>query len=315
MDNYIEKILMAVNRVIIGKEEALYHILAAIICGGHLLIEDVPGTGKTTLAKTLARVLGCTFSRIQFTPDLMPSDIIGLSIYDREKGEFVFQPGPVISQFVLADEINRTSPKTQAALLEAMAEKQVTVDGVTYPLPKPFIVIATQNPVEYEGTYPLPEAQLDRFMLRVKLGYPDSGSEQQIIRLDPDRSVTAEVEEVIRPEMLLEFKEEATRVFLADILEDYIVRLIRATRVHPDLLLGISPRGGQHLYRVVRALALIRGRNFVLPDDIKEIVPAVFSHRLLVKPEARLKGKTVAGILQEILSAISVPVYADDQLP
>lgn len=315
MDNYIEKILMAVNRVIIGKEEALYHILAAIICGGHLLIEDVPGTGKTTLAKTLARVLGCTFSRIQFTPDLMPSDIIGLSIYDREKGEFVFQPGPVISQFVLADEINRTSPKTQAALLEAMAEKQVTVDGVTYPLPRPFIVIATQNPVEYEGTYPLPEAQLDRFMLRVKLGYPDSGSEQQIIRLDPDRSVTAEVEEVIRPEMLLEFKEEATRVFLADILEDYIVRLIRATRVHPDLLLGISPRGGQHLYRVVRALALIRGRNFVLPDDIKEIVPAVFSHRLLVKPEARLKGKTVAGILQEILSAISVPVYADDQLP
>jgi MoxR-like ATPase len=310
----IKIILDTMNRVIIGKEDALNHILAGIFCGGHLLIEDVPGTGKTTLAKALARVLGCTFNRIQFTPDLMPSDVIGLSIYDRDKEAFVFQPGPIISQFVLADEINRTSPKTQAALLEAMAEKQVTVDGVTYPLPKPFIVIATQNPVEYEGTYPLPEAQLDRFMLRVRLGYPEPEHEEQIIKLDPDRAIPAWIDEIINPEMLLALKEQADKIFMAEVLEDYLIRLISQTRVHPDLLLGISPRGGQHLYRVARALALVKERNYVLPDDIKEIAPAVFEHRLIVRPEARLKGKTVELIVQEILLKTHVPVYVDDRV-
>jgi MoxR-like ATPase len=244
----------------------------------------------------------------------MPSDIIGLSIYDRIEGCFVFQPGPVVSQFVLADEINRTSPKTQAALLEAMAEQQVTVDGVTYPLPEPFIVMATQNPIEYEGTYPLPEAQLDRFMMRVNLGYPKADLEQQIVRLDPGRSLPAALEKVIDAAELVALQKELAEVYLASVLEDYIVRLTRATRMHPDLLLGVSPRGGQYLYQGSRALAAVKGRDFVLPDDIKEIVPSVFSHRLIVKPEARLKGKTAAAILQEILLQTHVPVFIDDRI-
>ncbi len=310
----IAGILAAVNRVLIGKEKTVSHLLTGILCGGHLLIEDVPGTGKTTLAKAMAAVLGCSYKRIQFTPDLMPSDIIGLSIYDRKEGRFVFQPGPVVSQFVLADEINRTSPKTQAALLEAMAEKQVTVDGVTYPLPEPFIVMATQNPIEYEGTYPLPEAQLDRFMMCVSLGYPEADMEQLIVRLDPGRGLPAVLEKIVDAAELVAMQKELAEVYLAAILEDYIVRLTRATRTHPDLLLGVSPRGGQYLYQASRALAAVKGRDFVLPDDIKEIVPPVFSHRLIVKPEARLKGKTAAAILQEILLQTNVPVFIDDRV-
>ena len=289
----IAGILAAVNRVLIGKEKTVTHLLTGILCGGHLLIEDVPGTGKTTLAKAMAAVLGCSYKRIQFTPDLMPSDIIGLSIYDRKEGRFVFQPGPVVSQFVLADEINRTSPKTQAALLEAMAEKQVTVDGVTYPLP---------------------EAQLDRFMMCVSLGYPEADMEQLIVRLDPGRGLPAVLEKVVDAEELVAMQKELAEVYLAAILEDYIVRLTRATRTHPDLLLGVSPRGGQYLYQASRALAAVKGRDFVLPDDIKEIVPPVFSHRLIVKPEARLKGKTAAAILQEILLQTNVPVFIDDRV-
>lgn len=309
----IREILTAVSQVIVGKDDKLSYLLAGILCGGHLLVEDVPGTGKTTLAKTLAVVLGCSFKRIQFTPDLMPSDIIGLSIYDRERGEFVYQPGPVMSQFVLADEINRTSPKTQAALLEAMAEKQVTVDGISYPLPEPFIVMATQNPIEYEGTYPLPEAQLDRFMMQITLGYPDQEYEQQIVKLDPARSLPEELDKVVDAAGLIEMQRQLDSVYLAAILEDYIVRLTRASRTHPDLLLGVSPRGGQYLYRASRALAAVRGRDFVLPDDIKELLPPVFSHRLIVRPEAKLKGRTAADILQEILIQTHVPVFIDDR--
>ena len=309
----IREILTAVSRVIVGKDDKLSYLLAGILCGGHLLVEDVPGTGKTTLAKTLAAVLGCSFKRIQFTPDLMPSDIIGLSIYDRERGEFVYQPGPVMSQFVLADEINRTSPKTQAALLEAMAEKQVTVDGISYPLPEPFIVIATQNPIEYEGTYPLPEAQLDRFMMQITLGYPDQEYEKQIVKLDPARSLPEGLDKVVDAVGLIEMQRQLECVYLAAGLEDYIVRLTRATRTHPDLLLGVSPRGGQYLYRASRALAAVRGRDFVLPDDIKELLPPVFSHRLIIRPEARLKGRKAADILQEILIQTYVPVLIDDR--
>jgi MoxR-like ATPase len=309
----IREILTAVNRVIVGKEDKLAYLLAGILCGGHLLVEDVPGTGKTTLAKTLAVVLGCSFKRIQFTPDLMPSDIIGLSIYDRERSEFVYQPGPVMSQFVLADEINRTSPKTQAALLEAMAEKQVTVDGISYPLPEPFIVMATQNPIEYEGTYPLPEAQLDRFMMQITLGYPDYEYEKQIVKLDPARSLPEELDKVIDAAGLVEMQRQLDCVYLAAVLEDYIVGLTRASRIHPDLLLGVSPRGGQYLYRASRALAAVKGRDFVLPDDIKELLPPVFSHRLIVRPEARLKGKTGEDILEEILHQTHVPVFIDDR--
>ena len=306
--------MAAVNRVLIGKEKEIAYLLAGILSGGHLLVEDYPGTGKTTLAKTMAQVLGCTFKRIQFTPDLMPSDIIGLSIYRRAEDRFVYQPGPVMSQFLLADEINRTSPKTQAALLEAMAERQVTVDGVTYPLPEPFIVMATQNPIEFEGTYPLPEAQLDRFMMRVTLGYPEQELEQQIVRIDPNRNLPAPVEKVVDSKELVAMQRALDKVFLAAVLEDYIVRLTRATRTHPDLLLGVSPRGGQHLYQASRALAAIRERDFVLPDDIKEVLPPVFSHRLILKPEARLKGRTAVLILQEILFQTHVPVFIDDRV-
>lgn len=308
------EIMAAVNRVLIGKEKEIAYLLAGILSGGHLLVEDYPGTGKTTLAKTMAEVLGCTFKRIQFTPDLMPSDIIGLSIYRRAEDRFVYQPGPVMSQFLLADEINRTSPKTQAALLEAMAERQVTVDGVTYPLPEPFIVMATQNPIEFEGTYPLPEAQLDRFMMRVTLGYPEQELEQQIVRIDPNRNLSAPVQKVVDSKELVAMQRALDKVFLAAVLEDYIVRLTRATRTHPDLLLGVSPRGGQHLYQASRALAAIRERDFVLPDDIKEILPPVFSHRLILKPEARLKGRTAVLILQEILFQTHVPVFIDDRV-
>ncbi len=306
----IGEILEAVNTVILGKQETVGVMLAVIISGGHILLEDVPGTGKTTLCKAMAKVLGCTFQRIQFTPDLMPSDIIGITVYDQSGGEFVFKPGPIMSQFVLADEINRTSPKTQAALLEAMAENQVTVDGATYPLPSPFIVAATQNPIEYEGTYPLPEAQLDRFMARLAIGYPAAEDEERIYQLGSREPLTAATEELIDPDVLLQWREEADRVFVSGPLEHYMVRLARATREDDDLLLGVSVRGGRHLYRAVRGYALVQGRDFVLPDDIKTMVEPVFAHRLILRPEARLKGKNASAVLAEILARIPVPVSA-----
>ncbi len=312
--NRVEDILAQVNKVIIGKNDTVAAMLAGILSAGHILIEDVPGTGKTTLSRVMARVLGCTFSRIQFTPDLMPSDIIGLSIYDRSREQFVFKPGPVMSQFLLADEINRTSPKTQAALLEAMAEKQVTVDGVTHPLPEPFIVAATQNPIEYEGTYPLPEAQLDRFMMRLKLGYAEESEEMKIIALDHEESSFDTVREVITSAELLEMRGEVKKVHMAETLHGYITRLTRATRDHADILLGVSARGGQYLYRVSKGVAFVRGRDYVLPDDIKDMVGAVFSHRLLLKPEARLKGKDETHVLEEILHQTFLPVNIEDRI-
>ncbi len=304
----VQEVLEGISRVIIGKKEVISSILAGILSGGHLLIEDVPGTGKTTLSKVMAKTLGCTFKRIQFTPDLMPSDILGLSVYDRQKGEFVFKPGPVMSQFVLADEINRTSPKTQAALLEAMAEGQVTVDGATYVLPEPFIVIATQNPIEYEGTYPLPEAQLDRFMMRLALGYPEIEDEQKILQIGSGNSFFKEVKMVITADELTAIQQKTKQVYMAEILQHYIARLTKETRAHPDLLLGVSSRGAQHLYRVAKGIALVRGRDYVLPDDIQAMVISVFAHRLILKPEARLKGKERSDVLNEILDQIYVPV-------
>lgn len=305
----MEKILANVSRVIIGKEDVVSRLLTGILCNGHLLIEDVPGVGKTTLVKTLAKTLGCSFARIQFTPDLMPSDIVGLSVYDKKRGDFVFKPGPVMSQIILADEINRTSPKTQASLLEAMAERQVTVDGVTYPLPQPFIVMATQNPIEYEGTYPLPEAQLDRFMMRVALGYPAEQDEERVVQMNPGGGgLTEAVQAVITAAGLVELQRQIDEVYMAGALERYIVTLTRATRAHADILLGVSPRGGQYLYRAAKGAAFVRGRNFVLPDDIKAMVAPVFSHRLILKPEARLKGKNAFDVLQEILHQTRVPV-------
>lgn len=304
-------ILQNINKVFIGKEEVISKIMTGILCGGHLLIEDVPGVGKTTLAKVIAKTLGCSFSRIQFTPDLMPADIIGISVYDKGRDEFVYRPGPVMSQIVLADEINRTSPRTQSSLLEAMEEGQVSVDGVTYKLPDPFIVIATQNPVEFEGTYPLPEAQLDRFMLRITIGYPGSEDERRILRLPAGKNLLQSVEAVITPEELLQLQRQAREVHLAGSLESYIIELARASRNHADVLLGTSPRGAKHLYLAAKGLAFIKGRDYVLPDDIKEMLAFVFAHRIILKPEALLKGITVLDIIAEIAERIPVPVMVD----
>ena len=302
-------ILQNINKVFIGKEEVISKIMTGILCGGHLLIEDVPGVGKTTLAKVIAKTLGCSFSRIQFTPDLMPADIIGISVYDKGRDEFVYRPGPVMSQIVLADEINRTSPRTQSSLLEAMEEGQVSVDGVTYKLPDPFIVIATQNPVEFEGTYPLPEAQLDRFMLRITIGYP--GSEDEEVSTARRKNLLQSVEAVITPKELLQLQRQAKEVHLAGSLESYIIELARASRNHADVLLGISPRGAKHLYLAVKGLAFIKGRNYVLPDDIKEMLAFVFAHRIILKPEALLKGITALDIIAEIAERTPVPVMVD----
>ncbi len=309
----ISRVLANVDKVIIGKREVVSRLLTGILCGGHLLIEDVPGVGKTTLVKALAITLGCTFKRIQFTPDLMPADIVGITVYDKGKGDFLFKPGPIMSQVVLADEINRTSPKTQSSLLEAMAEGQVTVDGVTHPLPQPFVVMATQNPIEYEGTFPLPEAQLDRFMMRITLGYPGQEDENRIIKLPAGDDPLAGLSPVVSPPELMAMQQRAARIYIANSLENYIVTLTRSTRSHPAVLLGVSPRGGQYLYRAAKGEAFLQGRDYVLPDDIKAVIGPVFTHRLILKPEARLKGKDAAAVLKEILLTAPVPVVPHGQ--
>ena len=307
----VQRILDNVKKVIIGKDDVITKLLAGILCGGHILIEDVPGVGKTTLVEALARTLGCTFSRIQFTPDLMPADIIGISVLDKSKEQFIYRPGPIMKQVVLADEINRTSPRTQASLLEAMAEGQVSVDGTTYALPAPFIVLATQNPIEYEGTYPLPEAQLDRFMMRISIGYPAFEDEREIIKIPVGKGSLQELESVVTPAELLTMQKQTTEVFMANKLESYIVELTQVTRNHNDVLLGVSPRGGQHLYRAAKGLAVINNRDYVLPDDIKEMLAPVFSHRLVLKPDALLKGRCAQDVITEILSNTRVPLIPD----
>lgn len=296
-----------IQQVIVGKSKEVQYVLVALLAGGHVLVEDVPGVGKTTLVRALAKSLGCRFQRLQFTPDLLPSDVIGVSVYNPQNGEFTFRTGPIFSQIVLADEINRTSPKTQSALLESMAEGQVTVDGVSHPLPHPFLVLATQNPIEYEGTFPLPEAQLDRFLIRLKLGYPSLEEERAIVR----RSRQAPLEQlaaVASEEDVLAAQMQVPDVLLDSSLEDYIVRLVHRTRQHSDVYLGVSPRGSIALSRSAQALALIRGRSYVTPDDIKEMVPLALGHRLLLKPESRLYGGTPEKVLSDILAQVPVPV-------
>lgn len=309
----IERIISDVGNIIIGKRESITRVLVGVLCGGHLLIEDVPGVGKTTLVKAFARVLGCSFQRIQFTPDLMPSDILGVSVYRKEKEQFVFTPGPIMNQVILADEINRTSPKTQASLLEAMAEKQITVDGVTYKLPEPFIVMATQNPIEYEGTFPLPEAQLDRFMMRISLGYPRPEEEKKVLHVPLEAGYLDELEPVINAGELCGMQQQVKDVFTAPTLESYLVDLAWGTRKHPDILLGVSPRGSQHLHRAAKGAAYVQGRDYVLPDDIKSMAGPVFSHTLLLKPEARLKGSKIEDVLSDILNKTHVPVAPYDK--
>ncbi len=297
-----------VEKVIVGKADVIDLCLAAILCQGHILIEDVPGIGKTTLAKALARSLGCTFRRIQFTPDLLPSDVTGISFFNQKTQAFEFRAGPVLTQILLADEINRATPRTQSALLEAMQERQITVDGETMPLPWPFLVLATQNPIELEGTFPLPEAQVDRFMLRVKLGYPTAAEEETIVtRFEHDDPMTT-LQPVVASAELAALADEQRTIHVDDSIRHYIVEMVRATRSNQAIELGASPRGSLFLTKGAQALAALRGRSFVIPDDAKYLAPFVLAHRVTISPQARLRGRTKEDIVSEIVGNVPVPV-------
>jgi MoxR-like ATPase len=301
-----ERVVANVERVIIGKHAEVRMALVALLCEGHILIEDVPGVGKTMLAKALSKSIGCSFRRIQFTPDLLPSDVTGLSIFNQKTAEFEFRPGPIMAQVVLADEINRATPKTQSALLECMEERQATIDGVSYPMPTPFLVIATQNPIEYEGTFALPEAQLDRFMLRLRLGYPKPMEE--IVILDEQKRLHPidDLRQVLDLEELRQMQSAVKEVYVDQTVADYIVRLVTATREHPDVYLGASPRGSLNLYRASQAFAALDGRDYVIPDDIKTLAVAILAHRLIVKSQAALREIDPDAIVREVLSQVPI---------
>jgi len=302
-----QKIVDNVEQVIVGKHEAVQSTVVALLCEGHLLIEDVPGTGKTMLAKSVAKSLGCKFRRIQFTPDMLPSDVTGISVFNQKTREFEFRPGPVMAQIVLTDEINRATPKTQSALLEAMEERQLTVDGVTYPMERPFLVLATQNPIEYEGTFPLPEAQLDRFMLRVHLGYPSSQDEITMLDGQQFTHPVTRIEQVVPTEELMAAQEQIKSIHISDLIKEYIVSLVNVTRKHPDVYLGASPRGSLALYKTGQARAAIAGRDYVIPDDIKALAIETLAHRLIISPSARIKNVDPRAVVQEILDSTPVP--------
>ena len=303
-----ERLQANIQRVIVGNDDVVRLALVALLTEGHILLEDVPGTGKTTLARSIACSLGCTFRRIQFTPDLMPSDITGINYYNQKLGEFVFREGPLIAQVVLADEINRATPRTQAALLEAMEERQLTVEGVTLRLPSPFLVLATQNPVELEGTFPLPEAQLDRFLMRLKLGYPDEDAEDQILERFESENPLETLEPVIEAEELVRLARALRSLHVDPSVRRYAVQIVRATREDPAFELGASPRASLALFRASRAFAAINGRDFVLPDDVKQMARYVLPHRLILSTQARLRGRGVDELLDEILARVPVPV-------
>ena len=307
----IDLLQAAIERVIRGKPEAVRLAIVTLLAGGHLLVEDVPGVGKTTLAHALARSLDCSFQRVQFTSDLLPSDVIGLSVYNQHDGRFEWKPGPIFASVVLADEINRTTPKTQSALLEAMAERQVTVEGVTHALPQPFIVIATQNPIEHHGTYPLPESQLDRFMLRLRVGYPSADDEKQILRDREHAEPLDEVQPVMSGQDVLELQAAVSEVSVDDAIVDYLMRIVTATRSSEMLDLGVSPRGTLALFRAAQALALTEDRIYCIPDDIKRLVIPVFAHRLTVSSRyssAMRRSEEAEAVLREIMKTVSVPL-------
>lgn len=304
----IQSIIDNVERIIIGKREVIELAVCSFLCKGHVLIEDVPGVGKTSLVYAIAKSLDCSFRRIQFTPDILPSDITGFSIYNQKSGEFEYRPGAIMAQIVLADEINRTSPKTQSSLLEVMEENQVTVDGKTYAVMQPFIVFATQNPVEYLGTYPLPEAQLDRFFMRISLGYPDAADESRMLSRFKEDDPIDSLEAVADVGRLLQAQEEVRKVHVADNINDYIVSLMRATRDNPNLSLGGSPRASLCLYRAAQAWAYYSGRDYVVPDDVVKMVMPVTEHRLVLKQEAKLRKVTPQGIIQDTLTNVQPPL-------
>ena len=302
-----EAVTANIERAIQGKRPTIELVVSSLVAEGHVLIEDVPGVGKTLLAKALARSIDCSFQRIQFTPDLLPTDVTGVSVWDRERNTFTFRPGPVFGNVVLGDEINRASPKTQAALLEAMEERQVTIDGETHALAEPFIVIATQNPIEHEGTYPLPEAQLDRFMVRLTMGYPERSKELEMLQTHGSTSSFNDLKAVVHAEDIVRMSSNARQVHVADVLRGYLIDVAEATRIHPDILLGASPRATLFLQRASRAIAAAAGRDYASPDDVKAIINPVLNHRLIVRPEAQMRGVTVSDVLEEVVSSVPVP--------
>jgi MoxR-like ATPase len=296
------------SRVIVGKEEVVDLLVVALLCEGHVLFEDVPGIGKTMLAKSLARSLGCSFQRIQFTPDLLPSDITGITFYNQKTGEFAFRPGPLLAQIVLADEINRATPRTQSALLEAMEEQQISIERETIKLPRPFVVIATQNPIELEGTFPLPEAQLDRFLMRLRLDYPSQSEERLILQRFKEEQPLLDLKPVLDAEQLQGLQKMIRKVHVEPGVENYVVELVRATRNHSGIELGVSPRGTLALYRASQAYAAIHGRNYVIPDDVKRVARPVLSHRMIATSQSRLHGRVMEQIVDDILHSVAVPV-------
>jgi MoxR-like ATPase len=310
---FASKIIDNVEKVIIGKREQIELLLVALLCQGHILLEDVPGTGKTMLARSIAVSMGISFKRLQCTPDLLPSDITGVSIFLQHQSRFEFRPGPLFVNILLADEINRAIPRTQSALLEAMQERQVTVDGEPRALPRPFLVLATQNPIEFEGTFPLPEAQLDRFLMRLQMGYPSLEDERKIIRSQRVAHPIESLQPVVDGHDLLALSQEVSQIHIDASLEDYILALIQTTRRHPDLALGASPRGALALYKTSQALAALRQRDYVIPDDIKKLIPLTLAHRLILKPESQLRGRTTLAVLNEIIEkttlALETPAF------
>jgi MoxR-like ATPase len=305
---YTDQVIQNVETVIVGKRPQIELLMVALLCQGHVLIEDVPGTGKTMLARATAASMGMRFKRLQCTPDLLPNDITGVNVFNQQTNTFEFRPGPVFSNILLADEINRATPRTQAALLEAMQERQATADGVTRPLPAPFLVLATQNPIEYEGTFPLPEAQLDRFLIRLSLGYPETSDEIQMLRNLRKQHPIETVEQVVDGTELIDLHDVVTDVHVDESLERYILAIVQATRSHPDVALGTSPRGSLALYKTAQALAALRKRDYVIPDDVKRLIPLTLAHRLIVKPESQLRGRTAEAILEEILERTELDI-------
>jgi MoxR-like ATPase len=303
----VQKIVDNVEKVIKGKRDVVQLTLLALLCDGHILIEDVPGVGKTMLARSIAKSTGCTFRRIQFTPDMLPTDITGVSVFNQQTREFEFRPGPIMAQVVLTDEINRATPKTQSALLEAMEERQVTVDGVTYPMAAPFLVLATQNPIEYEGTFPLPEAQVDRFMMRISIGYPDTTDELAILDSQRLHHPIEDLGQAVDAAEFMAAQEAVKQVHVDDLIKEYIVSLVSATRKHADVYLGASPRGSLALYKSARARAAVLGRDYVIPDDVKALAMPALAHRLIISPSARIKSVDPRTVIEEVVNSVPVP--------